>query len=119
MKLARFVDENAVPSNLTNVVAPSKIVCIGRNYAEHAKELGNEAPSEPIIFLKPPSAVLPPGGTIVRPAGGRGGASATIQNGETRHVTKGDVILIGSGMPHWYKDLDATLTYLEVRFAEK
>lgn len=67
MKLARFVDENAVPSNLTNVVAPSKIVCVGRNYAEHAKELGNEAPSEPILFLKPPSAVLPPGGTILRP----------------------------------------------------
>lgn len=48
-------------------VAPSKIVAVGRNYAEHAKELGNEAPSEPIIFLKPPSAVLPPNGTIIRP----------------------------------------------------
>jgi len=46
---------------------PTKIVAVGRNYAEHAKELGNEAPSEPIIFLKPPSAILPPGGTIVRP----------------------------------------------------
>jgi 2-keto-4-pentenoate hydratase/2-oxohepta-3-ene-1,7-dioic acid hydratase in catechol pathway len=49
-------------------VAPSKIVAVGRNYAEHAKELGNEAPSEPIIFLKPPTAVLAPNGTIVRPA---------------------------------------------------
>ncbi len=48
--------------------SPSKIVCVGRNYAEHAKELGNEAPSEPILFLKPPSAVLAHGGTIVRPA---------------------------------------------------
>jgi 2-keto-4-pentenoate hydratase/2-oxohepta-3-ene-1,7-dioic acid hydratase in catechol pathway len=48
-------------------VMPSKIVAVGRNYAEHAKELGNEAPSEPIIFLKPPSAVLDPNGTIVRP----------------------------------------------------
>jgi len=48
-------------------VMPSKIVCVGRNYAEHAKELGNEAPPEPIIFLKPPSALLPPNGTIVRP----------------------------------------------------
>lgn len=47
---------------------PTKIVCVGRNYAEHAKELGNEAPPEPIIFLKPPSALLPPDGTIVRPA---------------------------------------------------
>jgi 2-keto-4-pentenoate hydratase/2-oxohepta-3-ene-1,7-dioic acid hydratase in catechol pathway len=48
-------------------VTPSKIVAVGRNYAEHAKELGNEAPSEPIIFLKPPSALLDPNGTIVRP----------------------------------------------------
>jgi len=47
---------------------PSKIVAVGRNYADHAKELGNDAPSEPIIFLKPPSTVLAPGGTIVRPA---------------------------------------------------
>jgi 2-keto-4-pentenoate hydratase/2-oxohepta-3-ene-1,7-dioic acid hydratase in catechol pathway len=48
-------------------VTPSKLVCVGRNYAEHAKELGNEAPPEPIIFLKPPSALLPPNGPIVRP----------------------------------------------------
>ncbi len=48
-------------------VTPSKIVAVGRNYAEHAKELGNDAPSEPILFLKPPSALLPPNGTILRP----------------------------------------------------
>jgi len=47
--------------------APTKIVAVGRNYAEHAKELGNEPPSEPIIFLKPPSALLSPGATIIRP----------------------------------------------------
>ena len=66
MKIERFVPEvsHVVAEN---VVAPSKIVCIGRNYADHAKELGNEAPSEPIIFLKPPSSVLAPGGRIVRP----------------------------------------------------
>jgi 2-keto-4-pentenoate hydratase/2-oxohepta-3-ene-1,7-dioic acid hydratase in catechol pathway len=48
-------------------VEPSKILCIGRNYAAHAKELGNEAPSEPLLFLKPPSALLDPGGSIVLP----------------------------------------------------
>ena len=48
-------------------VAPSKIVCIGRNYREHAKELNHPIPSEPLIFLKPPSAVLAPGGTVLRP----------------------------------------------------
>src|SRR5438309_1361907 len=48
-------------------VRPSKIVCIGRNYREHAAELGNEVPVEPLIFLKPPSSVIGPGQTIVRP----------------------------------------------------
>ena len=46
---------------------PSKIVCVGRNYSEHAKELGNEVPSEPLIFLKPPSSIIAPGEKIVRP----------------------------------------------------
>jgi 2-keto-4-pentenoate hydratase/2-oxohepta-3-ene-1,7-dioic acid hydratase in catechol pathway len=46
---------------------PSKIVCVGRNYAEHAKELGNEVPAEPTIFLKPPSSLLASGGVIVYP----------------------------------------------------
>ena len=56
-----------VTAELLPPVVPTKIVAVGRNYAEHAKELGNEAPSEPIIFLKPPSALLPPDGTIIRP----------------------------------------------------
>jgi 2-keto-4-pentenoate hydratase/2-oxohepta-3-ene-1,7-dioic acid hydratase in catechol pathway len=47
---------------------PSKIVCVGRNYAEHAKELGNETPAEPLIFLKPPSAIIGPEEPIILPA---------------------------------------------------
>jgi 2-keto-4-pentenoate hydratase/2-oxohepta-3-ene-1,7-dioic acid hydratase in catechol pathway len=46
---------------------PSKIVCVGRNYVEHARELGNEVPSEPLIFLKPPTAVIGDGDPIVLP----------------------------------------------------
>lgn len=45
-----------------------KIVCIGRNYGEHAKELGNDIPSEPVVFLKPPSALIPELGPIRLPA---------------------------------------------------
>jgi 2-keto-4-pentenoate hydratase/2-oxohepta-3-ene-1,7-dioic acid hydratase in catechol pathway len=45
-----------------------KIVCVGRNYAEHAKELGNEIPERPVIFLKPPSAIIYSGGEIIYPA---------------------------------------------------
>jgi 2-keto-4-pentenoate hydratase/2-oxohepta-3-ene-1,7-dioic acid hydratase in catechol pathway len=63
---AESIDIAAV--QLLPPVVPSKIVAVGRNYADHAKELGNDTPPEPIIFLKPPSALLPPNGTIVRPA---------------------------------------------------
>jgi 2-keto-4-pentenoate hydratase/2-oxohepta-3-ene-1,7-dioic acid hydratase in catechol pathway len=48
-------------------VRPSKIVCIGRNYREHAAELGHEVPKEPLLFLKATSALLPPGGVVRRP----------------------------------------------------
>jgi 2-keto-4-pentenoate hydratase/2-oxohepta-3-ene-1,7-dioic acid hydratase in catechol pathway len=47
--------------------APSKILCIGRNYKAHAAELGNEVPKEPLVFLKPPSCVIPHGGTVRLP----------------------------------------------------
>lgn len=46
---------------------PGKIVCVGRNYREHAKELGNDVPTAPLLFLKPPSAVIAPGAPIVMP----------------------------------------------------
>lgn len=48
-------------------VQPGKIVGVGRNYLEHARELGNEVPPEPLIFLKPTTALLEPGGTILLP----------------------------------------------------
>jgi len=48
-------------------VQPSKIVCVGRNYGAHAAELGNEVPTEPLTFLKPPSSLLGPGQTVLRP----------------------------------------------------
>ncbi|MFI5235638.1 MAG: fumarylacetoacetate hydrolase family protein, partial [Gemmatimonadales bacterium] len=46
---------------------PSKIVCVGRNYAEHAREMGNEVPVAPVLFLKPVSALIGPGEAIVLP----------------------------------------------------
>lgn len=46
---------------------PTKIVCVGRNYVEHAKELGNEVPKVPLIFLKPPSSIISNGETIFLP----------------------------------------------------
>lgn len=47
---------------------PTKIVCVGRNYRDHAKEMGNDVPAEPLIFLKPPSSVIRNGEPIVLPS---------------------------------------------------
>lgn len=51
----------------SNRLNPSKIVCVGRNYADHAAELGNEVPKEPLLFLKAPSAIIYSGDSIVIP----------------------------------------------------
>jgi len=53
---------------LAPVIPRSKIVCVGKNYADHAAEMGSEVPAEPIIFLKPNTSVIGPGDTIVWPA---------------------------------------------------
>lgn len=50
---------------------PGKIVCVGRNYVDHAKELGNEVPKQPLLFLKPPSSVIAAGVPIVIPHASR------------------------------------------------
>jgi|RhiMethySRZTD1v2_1073278.scaffolds.fasta_scaffold08101_14 mannose-6-phosphate isomerase-like protein (cupin superfamily) len=59
------------------------------------------------------SATVVTGGKIVR---GANGTSSTIEGGVSRHVTKGDVILVPADTPHWYKDVEGSVTYLEVRF---
>jgi 2-keto-4-pentenoate hydratase/2-oxohepta-3-ene-1,7-dioic acid hydratase in catechol pathway len=69
----RFIDGSFAPMPMSRArllapVTPSKIVCVGRNYHEHAAELGNTVPVEPLLFLKAPSALLAPAGTIKIPA---------------------------------------------------
>jgi 2-keto-4-pentenoate hydratase/2-oxohepta-3-ene-1,7-dioic acid hydratase in catechol pathway len=54
-------------AELSVPVRPSKIVCVGRNYREHANELGNEVPTEPLLFFKPTTSLIESGGTIRRP----------------------------------------------------
>lgn len=61
------VTYQAADVRLLAPVLPSKVVAIGRNYLEHARETGSEPPSEPLIFLKPSTAVIGPGDAIVRP----------------------------------------------------
>lgn len=63
-------NEATTPLSDVNLLAPtepSKIICVGRNYVEHAKELGNEVPKVPLLFMKPPSAILASGETIILP----------------------------------------------------
>ena len=63
------------------------------------------------------AATVVTGGTLVRTEGGPNGRGVTsIQGGETRHVAKGDVVVIPAGTPHWYKEVEGSVTYLEVRF---
>jgi len=64
-----------VEKDLVCPVEPTKIVCVGRNYAAHAKELGNDVPTEPLLFFKPPSSLLGPGGVVVLP-----GASTKVEH---------------------------------------
>lgn len=60
-------DHSAKSVRFLPPVLPSKIVCVGRNYVDHAKELGNEVPTEPLIFLKPLSSLIGDGDSIVYP----------------------------------------------------
>jgi len=72
---------------------PTKIVCVGRNYVEHAKELGNTVPERPLLFLKPPSAVLAPGGSILIPPD----SSQVEYEGEIAVVISKTMRNLGSG----------------------
>jgi 2-keto-4-pentenoate hydratase/2-oxohepta-3-ene-1,7-dioic acid hydratase in catechol pathway len=65
--IAGFDDEGVGPLPRLAPVDPRKILCIGRNYRAHAKEMGNEVPVEPMLFLKPTTALLDPGGAIELP----------------------------------------------------
>jgi len=84
------------------VLFPSKIVCIGRNYVEHIKELGNEIPVEPVIFLKPNSAIAD---TI------RSGAPGEIHyEGEISFIIRcGQPAAVGFGLDLTRRDLQSRL----------
>ncbi len=53
--------------NQKEEIAVGKMICVGRNYADHAKELGNEVPDKPVVFIKPSSSIIYTGGKVIHP----------------------------------------------------
>jgi 2-keto-4-pentenoate hydratase/2-oxohepta-3-ene-1,7-dioic acid hydratase in catechol pathway len=92
--------QRASPGHITDdlpllaPVNPRKIVCVGRNYAAHAAELGNEVPKEPLIFLKPPSSIIGPDEPIVLPSFSQRveheGELAVVIGRRCSHLSDGD-----------------------------
>src|SRR5688500_5082091 len=80
---------------------PGKIVCVGRNYIEHAKELGNEVPKEPLIFLKPPSSLIADGEAIILPPQSKRveheGEIGVVIGRTTRNVSAADAMTYVAG----------------------
>lgn len=79
---------------LLSPVLPSKVICVGRNYADHAAEMGNEVPDEPKLFIKPSTSVIGPGGNIVYPEDSTNvhheAELAIVMGGIARHVKAED-----------------------------
>jgi len=80
---------------------PSKIVCVGRNYVAHARELGNEVPDRPLLFLKPPSALCGDGDAIVLPRDSarveHEGEIAVVIGRRARHVSEAEALAVVAG----------------------
>jgi 2-keto-4-pentenoate hydratase/2-oxohepta-3-ene-1,7-dioic acid hydratase in catechol pathway len=84
------------------ITRPSKIVCIGRNYRAHAAELGNDVPTEPLIFLKPPSSLIADGDPIVLPRISEQteyeGEIAVVIGARASHVAERDALRVVRGI---------------------
>ncbi len=105
MMVARMVNTDSHRVNVVKRTAPQGAI---------AHDLGTE-----VHYIIEGSATLVTGGTIVRPAAGAPAAPATIRDGQTRTVRKGDIVLVPVNTPHWYSRIEKPLTYLEVRFDVK
>jgi len=81
---------------------PSKIVCVGRNYLEHAREMGNDMPKEPLIFLKPPSSLIDGGESIVLPPQSQQvefeGEIGVLIGKRLRHASEPDAVAAIAGL---------------------
>jgi len=111
LKKATAANPNMSTANIKNTDQYRiNIVRRGRGAGALAHVPGTE-----LHYILDGAGTIVTGGRIIRPTAGAGG-TATIDGGETRHVAKGDAVLVPEGTPHWYKDVEGSITYLEVRF---
>lgn len=105
---------------MTESKRPSKIVCVGRNYAAHARELGNDVPERPLLFLKPPSSVIGDDEAIVLPPD-----SARVEHEaeigvvigvRARHVSEADALGAVAGIAPLNDVTARDLQRLDVQF---
>lgn len=84
-----------------NMTRPSKIICVGRNYEAHAREMGNAVPSEPLLFLKPPSSLLADGDLIMLPPESsrveHEGEIAIVVGRRARYVSEAEALAVVAG----------------------
>lgn len=106
---------STAPAMATSAVANTDQYRVNLVHREKAAGAIAHAGNTELHYVVEGAGTIVTGGTIVRPAAGSGGM-AVIENGETRHMKKGDIIIIPPNTPHWYKDVDGAITYLEVRF---
>jgi 2-keto-4-pentenoate hydratase/2-oxohepta-3-ene-1,7-dioic acid hydratase in catechol pathway len=99
---------------------PTKIVCVGRNYAAHARELGNAVPERPLLFLKPPSALIGNGATIELPPDSdrveHEGEIAVVIARRTRHVSVSEALACVGGFAPLNDVTARDLQKLDVQF---
>jgi mannose-6-phosphate isomerase-like protein (cupin superfamily) len=116
-ELMEILKKNMSPTGEMTTSAVSNTDQYRVNIVHRSKPAGAiaHAGNTELHYIIEGSGTVVTGGTIVRPAAGSG-ALATIENGVTRHVTKGDVIIVPENSAHWYKDIEGQITYLEVRW---
>ena len=99
---------------------PSKIVCIGRNYVAHARELGNPVPERPLLFLKPPSSIIGDGDAIVLPPDSERveheGEIGVVIGRRARHVAEAEAMAVVAGYAPLNDVTARDLQKLDVQF---
>jgi 2-keto-4-pentenoate hydratase/2-oxohepta-3-ene-1,7-dioic acid hydratase in catechol pathway len=104
----------------TGLRRPSKIVCVGRNYAAHARELGNDVPERPLLFLKPPSSIISNGESIIIPLDSQRveheGEIAVVIAKRARNVSEAEALEVVAGYAPLNDVTARDLQKLDVQF---